>query len=933
MCFGCTACMNICPVKAISMKEDDEGFIMPVIDQNVCTDCGACRNTCPALHPDYSNDMPGRVYGFAADKKTLKKSSSGGAFTLLAEEILGRSGTVFGAAYKDDFSVHHVAVTDIADLDSIRRSKYSQSDQEDCYTQAKALLEKGKPVLYSGTPCQIAGLNAFLGIHNGKEYPGLVTCELICHGIPSPKFHQEHLKELSGGNRITSVEMRSRKGWGTCYLVTTDTGETFGSKNARDIYLNAFLSHLIMRRSCHGCAFAKLPRQADITIGDLWDAKRLELGEPYEQKSSIVLLNTETGTSLWEKALGMSGNTPSTVNGGSTFKAKSGARVAITDLSTIDIKTLNHNITRPSADEDMSLRESFYENVKHMSFEQAVIRTLYNYDTGLVLHMGNNYGSIATGYALYKAIENMGFSPVMLDSVVAPRGEVAREFVKRHMDLSSKCIPKDNAKAADMLCENFVLGSDQSLNWDFIYNMKHLEYMLLGFTSPEKRRISYASSFGSPRESMDDRNIQKGYAALLGRFDAFSVRETYALEMSKRLFHRDADLTADPVFLLDKEDWLDIASCGKAPQGKYLLAYILENSPAKEALIEMQAKKYGLEPFIITDIATYSGTGKQVTPEDWIACFANADRVITDSFHGTCFSLIFEKPFLTVKARQTERFDSLAEQLGLDEKTIGRLFLDQDSPINPKGDYFKMSGAKDLGGKLSDYSKKSREWLHRALTIDKNKETQNHADASPDLLIDYVRLLKQEMSLDRMMREGRLIAQKGLEIDIISTKGGSVPEMPESVSEMADVKPLSEKTGEEGFSVMPGFCESIDIVFDLPGGGDFDIRISNRDIKDSDGGARNTLIHCGSIYVDGSRIPKSEFFVSPDKAKTFHASASSGKEITVRIDFPADPNKDMDAERKNAMGSGESSGSDAGKSEKSGKSGSLLGKLFGKISG
>lgn len=197
-CYGCGACVNKCPFNAISMKMNSEGFWEPVVDMTLCIDCGVCKNVCPAIYASSNNTENPAVYGFASEEKVLLQSSSGGAFTIMAEYVLENGGAVVGAAFDEYFAVKHVVITDLKDLDELRLSKYLQSDQQLCYSQTLELLETEKTVLYSGCPCQIAGLYNFLG----KTYENLVTVDLLCHGVPSPLIFKEYLENRWGGAKI-----------------------------------------------------------------------------------------------------------------------------------------------------------------------------------------------------------------------------------------------------------------------------------------------------------------------------------------------------------------------------------------------------------------------------------------------------------------------------------------------------------------------------------------------------------------------------------------------------------------------------------------------------------------------------------------------------------------------------------------------------------
>lgn len=252
------------------MKENREGFLEPVIDEDKCISCDRCKRVCPSVNCQYSNKQEPDIFAFSAEEKVLYDSSSGGMFTFLAEYILQAGGYVVGAAYDSQFLVNHVIINSIEELDKIRRSKYLQSSTGDTFQKTKALLDNGEYVLYSGCPCQIAGLLRFLG----KDYDTLYTVDVLCHGIPSPKLFHEHLKNSFGGiDNIEEVAFRSREGWSTLFQVKLKNGDVKTSYNNKSVYMKSFLQDINLRASCFRCQYSKLPRQGDVTIGDLWAAE------------------------------------------------------------------------------------------------------------------------------------------------------------------------------------------------------------------------------------------------------------------------------------------------------------------------------------------------------------------------------------------------------------------------------------------------------------------------------------------------------------------------------------------------------------------------------------------------------------------------------------------------------------------------------------
>lgn len=179
---GCGACVQRCPRQCITMHSDKEGFAYPVVDTKLCTNCGLCEMVCPVINQQPEQAPIATYAAINSDQAVREESSSGGIFTLLAEETINNGVVVFGAAFNDKWQVAHTYANEINDIKKFRGSKYVQSDICGSYSVAEKFLKEGKEVLFSGTPCQIAGLKRFLR----KEYKNLKTIDFICHGVPSP---------------------------------------------------------------------------------------------------------------------------------------------------------------------------------------------------------------------------------------------------------------------------------------------------------------------------------------------------------------------------------------------------------------------------------------------------------------------------------------------------------------------------------------------------------------------------------------------------------------------------------------------------------------------------------------------------------------------------------------------------------------------------
>ncbi len=302
-CSGCSACYSICPKGCITMQPDHEGFLCPAIDHTLCVDCGMCKNICPVLN-EYKGNSKGKAYVcINGDENVRLQSSSGGVFSLIAEYILSLDGVVFGAAFDEDLSVHHIEVTDVDSLEKLRGSKYLQSRIEDTYKSAKAYLENGKPVLFSGTPCQISGLKAYLR----KDYENLYIQDIICHGAPSPVVWQKYLRfrEERAVASARKASFRHKKyGWKrySVKLDFTDSTE-YMQIHHDDLYMKSFLSDLCLRPSCYKCHSKSVERESDITLADFWGIEKV-CPEFFDDKgASLVLVNSSKGRRLFDKVL------------------------------------------------------------------------------------------------------------------------------------------------------------------------------------------------------------------------------------------------------------------------------------------------------------------------------------------------------------------------------------------------------------------------------------------------------------------------------------------------------------------------------------------------------------------------------------------------------------------------------------------------------
>ena len=296
-CCGCSACVHICPKHSISFQEDKEGFLYPKVDLETCIDCGLCEKVCPVVNQEPERE-PLQVYAAKNDDESIRhKSSSGGLFTLLAEKIIEDGGVVFGARFNENWEVVHDYTDTIEGLEPFRGSKYVQSAVGESFKQAETFLKAGRKVMFTGTPCQIAGLKNFLR----KDYKNLLAVDFVCHGVPSPLVWRMYLEEEvarqgnAGKNSVlaspkdapvlTGVNFRDKSvGWKKfSFVLSISKASAVGEQNSvlssvftENDYMRAFLSNLSLRPSCFNCSSKAGKSGADITIGDFWGIENVQ---------------------------------------------------------------------------------------------------------------------------------------------------------------------------------------------------------------------------------------------------------------------------------------------------------------------------------------------------------------------------------------------------------------------------------------------------------------------------------------------------------------------------------------------------------------------------------------------------------------------------------------------------------------------------------
>ncbi len=303
-CCGCGACAEACPKKCISISEDVNGFLYPVIQADVCVNCSKCVSVCPFLNAETTKNQSDDLLAYAFvshDDELIRTSSSSGAFSVIANELAKNNKDNFcivGAAF-NGINVVHICAEDLNGIKALKKSKYVQSDTRDIWLKIKEKLENGKSVLFSGTPCQVAALKTFLG----KDYENLLTIDIVCHGVPNQKIFSDYISELSQINNknIQSAEFRVKRNFDTqnpnprTLSVNFENGETLNMDIEHSEYLYGFHTGMYMRPSCYSCKFSTPERVGDITLADYWGIEKLHPELQSKRGVSLVRFNTEKG--------------------------------------------------------------------------------------------------------------------------------------------------------------------------------------------------------------------------------------------------------------------------------------------------------------------------------------------------------------------------------------------------------------------------------------------------------------------------------------------------------------------------------------------------------------------------------------------------------------------------------------------------------------
>ncbi len=302
-CTGCSACEAICAQHAIVMKPNIGGFLYPELDSDKCVECGRCHTVCDLANSDDRNHWKA-IYALKHNNpEIIKKSTSGGAFYMLAKSILEEGGAVYGAAFDEEFVVGHIRCDKLDALFKLQKSKYVQSNIQLVYKTLAEDLKLGKKVLFSGTACQCNGILSYLKLRH-ISIDNLITIDLICHGVPSPQIFKDYLKYRSEkGGKIVKVDFRDKvRSWRDFRMALTfQDGKKRTYRQNEDFFMVLFFHNFILRNSCYSCKYTSIDRVSDITLGDFWGLEEFYPKFNDDKGTSVVLISTEKGRNLFDR--------------------------------------------------------------------------------------------------------------------------------------------------------------------------------------------------------------------------------------------------------------------------------------------------------------------------------------------------------------------------------------------------------------------------------------------------------------------------------------------------------------------------------------------------------------------------------------------------------------------------------------------------------
>lgn len=711
-CTGCLACYNICPQNAISLKVNYEGFYEPDVDSDKCINCGICTKTCAKLNGIRFNRVR-EAHAIICDDGIRNLCSSGGIWGALAYHMQANNGYVYGAVFSEDYRrVKHQRLQTIVEVNKSFGSKYLQSDVGYTYRDVRSNLQVGKNILFSGCPCQVDALKRFLK----REYENLITVDILCHGVASPWSYEKFLTEIFDDvdSKIKKVGFRDKKfGWACNVVVVVAEDGTERVSPYSGSYYNAFLWGYSQRTACFSCPYSNSQRVGDLTIGDFWGIKNvLPMWKDF-RGTSLMLVNTDKGAKIYSE---------------------------ISDSIKVDVVCSYNDVLDKTGDINWALIKPGNMPDTHDTFFYRLHRgdtfsNAFKYASAGEFEVGifgwwfedewTNYGSILTYFALLEYVSSLGLSVCMIPSPFH-KSKNATEFVKKHGYRICETYEFEYFWKHNDKIKIFLIGSDQLWFYDCYKEWGHA--LFLDFVSNKKKKIAYATSFGHTNPKIPE--IEKAkIKKLLNRFDGISIRENAGVKFLHNEMNIDSVQTMDPVFLVNMDIWEKLMrEAVRKANGNFIFAYILDPDNDKVKVLYKIQRKLGMPIISITDrqygrekkenLLSDFGILRNASIYELIFHIMNAKYVMTDSYHGTCFSLIFRRKFVSFvnSKRGMARFETLEELLKINDRLVYDISnFEISEKIFERPNYYEIS--KLLDREIS----RSKAWLNNQLL--NNNET------------------------------------------------------------------------------------------------------------------------------------------------------------------------------------------------------------------
>ena len=713
LCCGCSACGNTCPNGAILFEKNIEGFLYPKVDSEKCTNCSECLNVCPAVNVCGERVENQVEYAVKAKDENLRKSTTGGAFITLAKWCIDEGGYVCGPVNDGLFKVNHVVANDMDTVIKMASRKYTQSDMKNCFKEIKTLLDENKKVMFTGLACQVAGLRNYLK----NDFENLITVDVECFGNQSPDVYEKYIKEKYDLDNIEEVSQTDKHVFGRGQLNGTVVTYKDGTKKAVserfDSFYKSIKNGLNMRKSCGDCSYRNYNQIADISLRHIPNHIRLEATDIDNKDISLLAVNTPKGEKVYE---------------------------ATKELFAYNYRFKN-NLELKSEVVVAPKRDYFFNLLRKTTLDKAVsFATQDKYDVAVIgLWYGRNYGSMITYYALHQVLSSLNLSVLMVNNALLSGNEVftdktnPRLFAENRYNIS-EIFPLSRLEELNNHADAFLIGSDQL--WNYYLSRPYKQMYYLDFVHDDKKRIAYGTSFGSSSFNGPADEVLR-VKENLGRFDFVSVREEYAVDVCRDTFGVESVKVLDPVFLCEREEYHKLTDeISHTVNEKYILGYILDPDAEKTVALERLAEKYDCRAYVILDEPPWKFKENcdrmglkedsritilhEVEVREWLSWIKNASYVVTDSFHGSCFAIIFERQFMSFvnNRRGGKRFYDLLERFNLQEYMVEDASkLLELSKLDDKIDYDKVYEI------INEDKKFSMNWLKNALFSQKVSKT------------------------------------------------------------------------------------------------------------------------------------------------------------------------------------------------------------------